>query len=496
MIAIPQNAALQFLLTIGLLVSLPNDSGATDPFERIDSATLQYSVGNPPPQQDPEARINAADEFYEARLAQFTREREELRNRSQELFDRLESAQEVQDWAQEQAPDLRAPPKELMKKQPRMITHWQRVRQVSAHQFLDFPAIYSAGAIRSGRALNFFLDSIGDVALQHERFLTRAHGRGLAALTAEEKERLAVLDQIDSEVQIPPRHLREIYCEYGLTNPKMLIRLSSDDVPTAEALPLRWPTFFLLNREFETHLSGVEESRAEALAEIQEGKLMGPGQRKLMRRIDDLETEFRALERTLHRESFARAQYNSRLRPGASRVSAELGQKDYEVCNARSFLSTLKSSLSRLIETRYLDAAAFQSRRGRTTVVDLLAHMKQNGLRFAKATPDAEASYQFLFERMVDYYDHLFSIRVACEDAAYALEDEKALTDRQIQESIEFERAFIVEKVRLENGVDTSKYYAQRNSRLVDWIQAGVDAVGVWVQWQDLKDRRDGRNRP
>jgi hypothetical protein len=367
-------------------------------------------------------------------------ERDDLRQDRDELRQTLDSIREIRGWAVREFVDAR----EVADGQPddpRVFDRWRRVHAMTARRLLDFPANESRAAIKSGRALNFFLDTIGDLALEHELQLKRL--RDLQETRPDEfseahQKHLELLEALDDALSVPDSALRSVHCQQGLSGPRLPIRLSATGEAAIEPLPLDWPGFFLVNTEYQPYLDAVTDARERALAELQSERFGGAAQRDLMFAVDRLQAKFqRHLD--VHRDLvLLRSDIDVRHHSGVPELRTPSNQRPYQIVEAMKFLRTLRFGLSRLLETRYLNTAPLESRRddGSFSVIQLMSFMKQNGLRFAEATPSEEVAYGQLFEVATNYYERMLSLRIVVDE----LEQEITYTDQQIEETIVLER--------------------------------------------------------
>ncbi len=198
------------------------------------------------------------------------------------------------------------------------IARWQNARENSLRAFLEFPE-QSRGAIKDGRALNFFFDLCSDIAMSHELWrsqlqdeLRRTDARirelrehpssgerredaqkELAALEKEcdeTKSRLAILGTLSGKPLLNREHVAQLRFRKGLVGPALVI--SRDD-----PMPLTWPYVLARDEDFAALRKALESAKAAALDELKGNKGISPAtQANLMSAADDLRRHVRRRE--------------------------------------------------------------------------------------------------------------------------------------------------------------------------------------------------------
>ncbi|MEO8498849.1 MAG: hypothetical protein ABI614_27625, partial [Planctomycetota bacterium] len=300
----------------------------------------------------------------------------------------------------------------------------ERLHRVDAqfkHIYLSLPE-QSRGAVRSGRALNFFLNICGNAAesqeIYREQIRDEIAGLKLEVTKAEtepDKDRQRVeleriqplleeavlkqklLDQLSAKAILTPEHLRKISYERGTIGGQLVIS------PRDGALPLNWPTYFVRNdNEYGTYRSLIEAAKATALEELKAGTgITVETQTTLMTATDDLTKKFnRDQER-----KFRTGQVGS-----------------WERIESRNFITTLRAGVLRFVKARELSdvqpTVPFEGSR----IDELLAYMSRQGLRFHESDTNGEYVYDLLYRQMVDYYLALHSVQRSIESDEQAIE--------------------------------------------------------------------------
>lgn len=300
------------------------------------------------------------------------------------------------------------------------IERWKKLREIAQRQFLQVPE-QSYGAIKSGRALNFFLDACGQAALDQDLFRQQAKDEiealelDLQSLTGKKlddtegaeqahaiqekikihRERLELLGELDGRLQLDPEHHHHIRCTQGLSGPK-LIKLLNDD-----PMPLTWPSVLREKEAFKSCLEAIETARQQALDELALGQPIRSGtMRNLVEQIDGLDSAFRED----HEEFLESIRLGGA--PGASRLQ--------QYMTAKKFVVTLRYSLPQLLEAQRAADVRPGKFEGRT-VTELLGFMTRHGLRFAEADPNGETAYSHVFRMLSNYYSDIYSLHLAAE---------------------------------------------------------------------------------
>ncbi len=300
------------------------------------------------------------------------------------------------------------------------LQRWRNARDQSLRAYLEFPR-QSRGAIKDGRALNFFFDLCADIAMSHELWrsqlqdeLRRTDARirelkehpssgaplredarkELAVLekqSDETKSRLSILGTLSGKPLLDREHVAQLRFRKGLVGPALII--SRDD-----PMPLTWPFVFATDADFAGARNAMENAKAKALDELKANQGISPAaQTGLMSAADDLRSAF------------------EEAKPRLLEQSTGDGVRVQQYLDARHFVQETRSSVYRLVAARQLaDVMPTESYTGQT-VDQLLTYMARQGLRFAPADAGGDAAYETVFRLMTDYYSGLHGLAMAVE---------------------------------------------------------------------------------
>ena len=300
------------------------------------------------------------------------------------------------------------------------LQRWRNAREQSLRAFLEFPE-QSRGAIRDGRALNFFLDLCADIAMSHELWRSQLQDeirrmdarvrqlkdyppgaepqredarKELAALEQERDDamsRLSLLGALSGKPLLGREQVAQLRFRKGLAGPALVI--SGDD-----PMPLTWPCVLATDEDFAGPRKDLESAKAAALDELPANKGISPAtQASLMSAADNLRNTFEDAKPRLLEESTGD------------------GIRVQQYLDAKHFIQETRSSVYRLVAARQLaDVMPTESYTGQT-VDQLLTYMARQGLRFAPADANGDAAYEMVFRLMTDYYTGLHSLAMAVE---------------------------------------------------------------------------------
>jgi hypothetical protein len=288
------------------------------------------------------------------------------REKRERDIDRLKYLNRLRNWALD---TFQAESRQQLPKTEGLSKRVERLQRVDAqfkHIYLSLPE-QSRGAVRSGRALNFFLNVCGNVAESQEIYREQVHDE-IARLKLEvtkaesepdkhrkevELERIQplleeallkqkLLDQLSAKGVLTPEHLRKITYERGTIGGQIVIS------PRDGALPLNWPTYFVRNdSEYGVYRSLIEAAKATALEELKAGTgITAKTQIALMTATDNLTNRFNRDQDRLFR-------------------TGQVGS--WERIESRNFITTLRTGVLRFVKARELSdvqpTAPFEGRR-------------------------------------------------------------------------------------------------------------------------------------
>ena len=320
----------------------------------------------------------------------------------------------------------------------RRMSQWAESRKRWKRMFIDFPQ-KSRGAVSSGRALNYFLQVCGPTALEHKIFLEQLQdkarrteleddqltlGKSIEAI----RTRQAMIREVSGAKVFTAEQLHDVQLKKGLVGQKLKIRLNH------EALPLDWPYVIASNKTFVRYRKSLEASKKNSLDQLRKGDGINVStQQRLMADTDAISQQFET----------ERAKFYARLRrlvhqksPDAARASRIAP----EWIAAKLFLKDLRGSVARFISARKIQdvEARLDDNPDQTfSVADVLAFLSRHGLRFARADPREEETYQRLFEEMKRYYVDLTAMRVAMQSERQYVDLSRQQADRLMQVELE-----------------------------------------------------------
>jgi len=373
--------------------------------------------------------LGEAQALEKQRRERAANEREDVKQQIETQRKHLEHLQHIRGWALRRfATNTDAKTSDIPQGNgTRRLERWKNARELARRQFIDFPE-RSHGAIKTGRALNFFLDACGQAALDQALFRQQANDelktlqldlQSLAQSTLNDaeraqktqqiqdkikinRERLDLLAELDGHMQLNPEHHGRIRCTQGLTGPK-LIKLLDD-----EPMPLNWPAVLREKPIFKPYVEGIAAGRDQALRELESAKPVSAAtMNRLMELIDGLDTTFHED----HEQFLDTIRFG--ISPGADRV------QQYVI--AKKFVTGLRHGLPQLFEAQQASDIRPGKFEGKT-VSQLLAFMSRHGLRFTEADPNGETAYAQLFHMMTNYYTDMYGLQLAAEN------DRKQLT--------------------------------------------------------------------
>lgn len=317
------------------------------------------------------------------------------------------------------------------------MIRWKRAIDTNRQQFLGFSSEHNRGAIKSGRALNFFLERCGEMAtdlkiyrdeigtttelIQAEQRQAAAPGNAvmieaekrksavLKGLSPEEyakalATRRAVLDELRGRPFLTQDDVRSISVMKGLIGHKMTIRLNSD-----EPLPLEWPEVIRLDENYAPLCENLEKAKAKAIDVLKSGRQIPPELHQSMMTTTD---ELCAACEEKSRQAFAG------LRDAGGTAASGTSERAFEFTVAKRFLRQLRSGVIRFLTATRPEHVAVETFPpvGQMAAVDeLFEYMSRHGYRFAEAGPNDEVVYEKLFRAMVQYYLNLYSMQKSIE---------------------------------------------------------------------------------
>lgn len=320
------------------------------------------------------------DGFRKAELARVREEREQLEARLEAARKRLTNTFELDERK------LIPRPQRISK----TMRLWQQRRDAVKFSMLQFRDKW-AGAIRSGAALNFFLDECGRVAFEHELVRRVAQPGDANPGDGQPIERVAL------DFPLPKEVTRHIVHEKGLMGNKLSGRLNQGP------LNLNWPRV-MRDDQFKTQRTQIERLRDELIAGLKKGDPVN------LKTADELLKQAEKLYEKVRAETKKQIQQKSN---GASRIFGPYQE-------AVRFTEILVASAYRLVEAGSLADVTIEEFDGKN-VEDLLAYMYRNNLHFQRTDVNGESAYFLLFEQIARYYVDLHALRMAIE------EDEKTL---------------------------------------------------------------------
>ncbi|WP_296452831.1 hypothetical protein [Rubinisphaera sp.] len=345
-------------------------------------------------------------------------ERQFLSEQKNELKEELQNRiSKIEGWVSSGFTDVREEPR-VPYTERNGLNRWKHVRARFGQKYLDYPAFKSRGDISSGRALNYFIDELGNSALR-QHFALRSPVFENAEDGSSQKEIWLLLKQIEEETIIPAVHLEQLYCERGGTGPKLPVKLTVlAQQMNVTVLPLEWPAFFRVNSFYLPYMQSIETYRERALKEMTDDSQLDVSHRYLMAAIDTIQERFEVDKRAIFQRKRENASLNYN-RAQHEQAKMDFGQDNYnQLIEANRFLTTLKYGTARMMESQITKITPLQGRPidNKISVIELLAFMKENGLRFTRATPSVEHHYEAIFEQCKNYHESLLATKVIIEN--------------------------------------------------------------------------------
>jgi hypothetical protein len=304
----------------------------------------------------------------------------------------------------------------------RLFHDWRRSHDAYRDKFL-FSVSKSRGDIASGKALNFFLELCGPVALKQsiyrQRDILRAQQAPAGGVPAAAEEPL--VQNLAHDLPLRPDEVARIRWRRGLTGPPEEGRLGA----AQELLPLDWPATLRNDPRLDEARQAVEDARHEIVVDLRQGRPLaraaGDG---LMRAVDEL---------TRQADAVRQADVNKlRQRVGEPGVGPD------PVLLARyadrKFLSSLRYNVYHFIAARDPREHGAIEPFEQDSAEELMAYFSRNGLWFAPAgsEPQAQVVYEKLFKLMTWYYIDLCALEAAEAGAANELQRLERIDERVI----------------------------------------------------------------
>jgi hypothetical protein len=286
------------------------------------------------------------------------------------------------------------------KKVSKYLTRLKHQRETTQYALIQYRD-QSRGAVKSGRALNFFLDECGPAALE------RSYCRSLSPSQTRQGQadglEVEVLSGMTSNYVLDADTIRHIRYFQGVTGRKLSGRLNQ------KPLDLENVNSVLRQNEFRPQVERITALRDRALAELDKGQPVTPDTSfELVSAVQDLLDEVRAAKKKQAKRGF------NAMRP---------------YLQAERQMLAISDGASRLIEAQQAaDAAIPQFKSG--TIGDLLAHMQRHTLHFDAADDSGDAAYNQLYTLLTKYY---LDLRLLQEAEAESELDQKQLAARERQ---------------------------------------------------------------
>jgi hypothetical protein len=312
------------------------------------------------------------------------------------------------------------------------VRHARLVSNTLRTYLLEFPNHpQTRMEIKSGRALNWFLEALGPTSLDHELMRERVSEeiKEVEAELRELQESLPPLQaplgseavndsqntQYERLKQLRLRHLElreyqrvlkedivsrpviteqvrgKITYKIGESNAPYLMRNTPDS-----ALPLRWPSIIERNPQYAKACKTLEQARDLALEQLrEENHISIETQSILFDTADALDREFQkdfsAFCKRMEMNSVKNGQYAEGLR----------------------FVRGLRTSLVRFVQAESIQDVELHQVFNGDRIEQLLAFMSRNGLKFAEAEVISEPAYRVLYNEMVKFYLDMKSLELA-----------------------------------------------------------------------------------
>lgn len=286
----------------------------------------------------------------------------------------------------------------------------QHRKQTTEYVLLEFRD-QSRGAIKSGRALNFFLDECGPAALEMDycSSLSRYQSR---QGDADELER-DILSGMASNYPLDDGIIRHIRFRRGLTGSKLTGRINQ------KPLDLEHLNSVLRKDEFREQINHIASLRDRALAELAKGQPVSSDTAgRLVDAVQGLLNDIRSAKKKQAKSGF------NAMRPYAQ---------------AERQMFAIFEGASRLIEAHESSDVTLEEFKS-GTIRDLLAYMQRNNLHFDAADDNGDAAYSTLYTLLSKFYLDLRSLQEAVHqaEAAYAglAQRERQIEDAKLARSV------------------------------------------------------------
>ena len=387
------------------------------------------------------ARLNLVNQAMEHALEDKSRARAE-RQQIQLEINSIKHKRAARDWALQYLAIQEKQARDIQQSFSQTMTRWARVRELYKSRFIAFPE-KSAGAVRSGRALNFFLDLCGSTALnlsmniQEMDEKTRLLDLDIAQALSDVKKDSRVptdmtnrispsdpsatlLTELRQNPDIPMsirENFGELHAQRQLLAQKREILISiGNGAPLArehlnhlrftrgqlgskitlslaeKPMALQWPYLLESEPEYLPYLRAIGTARKNALRNLSADKRVAPATAKVLAEsVDTLYQAFRQDRPRLYRLGRGPDFNNS-------------------VWRTSSFLKTLRSSVAYLISANDIGDVTLTKADGVDNANALLAYMMEHGLRFGPAQKIDESAYQYTYRLLIDFYTSVGSL--------------------------------------------------------------------------------------
>ena len=420
----------------------------------------------------------------------------------QQQIRRLEKQNAAREWALAHlgVQTDRRSPGEMDEVQDKAVARWRRISEKKRLRYTAFPDEIK-GKIRSGRALNFLLDTCGAAAtdlqlyensaieerkadelrlvsflksmsdsaqtpddlrdalrgatLESSEFLaTQVQGddrvdpaivhqvRELQATVSGAREKMELLSSLGGKATLTPKLLRSLKFTRGDGSDQQIVVTLSGDV-----LPLNWPMLIRTDERYAAARSTLEKLKHDALAEIAtHGKLEHHTLKALLDASDNIYKTFEADKIKLLGYDRG-AQYKK------------------QVFRAMHFTKSLRSGVAYLVTARDAEAVESYDFAEPCSPAELLAMVAKEGLRFAPSGYDHQTNYVLAYKKILPFYADLYGIAEVIETDSDRLDELRDEEDAL--------------RNLLSSGVSGSPELGAKNqSRLARFVNKILGAIG------------------
>ncbi len=344
---------------------------------------------------------------------------------------KLEQMFDLQGWAIRGFDDPLAPNGPRYANRSVDVDRFLERRKRTVSYVVSLPPEKLKGRISSGTGLNALQECLGTAALQHEMFLQKMADIPDSSRTPEQRERLKILQEMSSELELPTDLLSKIDCyRQGEMGKRLPIQLNLRGSVELDVLPMDWPMFFQLHPElFKDKMDKIAAAR-KACVDADDGDYSSA--KPLMEAISELEGLVAKIQKA--------EILDEKIEVGGKWQDVEMSAPDIQ--RGKNFVRTLKLVVVKFLETLNQPRIGGYRVQGagssdRMSVITLLAIMEERSLIFAEKNDGPQGTLQDarqpIFSRMREYYGALYALSLEISEQEKEIDYIEGLIDKSFE---------------------------------------------------------------